>query len=643
MKEISKKEMRLSLLSPNNFIEGRNLNNLKSFHHNSTKNGNNKNNISNEDDSLSINFYTKKKMIKSKGIADINRKLEFKNTLQYGNYFLRSKNEDNYYSEGNNNTINKLINKQKLNELHENFKNLINPKKTEKTEIILKKVRFHDFIEKKKKLNKENIKSKTKNRNDDSSKDNVEFNYYLPVRGILFQKKINNNFYNRNKKQNMLNVESPKFFKNKTPKMTSNIQLKEKKIKFQSSLPLINEKDYKNKTQNIFFNKNILKKQKKFSNSEINIKMKSNKNINLNNIHGYRKLINFNMISKPGSYFGKTKNNQDDYFIISHLGNCEEIKVFGIFDGHGENGDFLSQEIKEYFKNYFIDLFNSNTINDDVEYFKNNFVIKSINNKQDFSNNYNYISTKFKSKKINFNSSEEIKLENLSNKLKEKSDKIKYIYNKITSNNYSEIFISHKKLDEILHLKYSNSDFCHLTGSTSLIIFIFNTKNFNKIISSNLGDSKIILISQNNTIKELNTLHTPNNPEEKNRIINNGGVINRLNVGPLRIWYKNKKYPGLSITRSFGDFESDSLGVLSVPDVKEYDLDEEQTKILIFGTDGVWKFMTNEQIMNTALPYYEQNDVEGATQKIKEIANQLWNIKNPKGVADITVFVLFFK
>jgi serine/threonine protein phosphatase PrpC len=72
-------------------------------------------------------------------------------------------------------------------------------------------------------------------------------------------------------------------------------------------------------------------------------------------------------------------------------------------------------------------------------------------------------------------------------------------------------------------------------------------------------------------------------------------------------------------------------------------LDEEQIKILVFGTDGVWKFLTNDKIMDIVLPYYLQNDAEGATQKIKETANNLWNIKNPKGIADITVFVLFFK
>ena len=47
--------------------------------------------------------------------------------------------------------------------------------------------------------------------------------------------------------------------------------------------------------------------------------------------------------------------------------------------------------------------------------------------------------------------------------------------------------------------------------------------------------------------------------------------------------------------------------------------------------------------MDIVLPYYEQNDANGAAKKISEIAIKLWNVKNPNGIADVTVFVLFFK
>ena len=640
MNELSKKEMKLSLLSPNNFKEERNKIFLektsKSTQQNSIKILNS--NTSNEEDSTPSFLNSKKKFIKNQRISNINRNVNIKNTFQYINYFWKLNQDNN--SSGEIESLNNLINIQKFNnELDNNYIQYPKQKKNQKTEIIVKKVRYHDFIHSKKYINRNQLKEKVRHK--ENKKENSEFNYYIPVQGVYFQKNINNNFIARNIRKNLFIVENPNTTKNITPKTSHKINANGNEIKIKSSLPIIHKRDYKNRTQNMFFNKNTLNKKNYFSKDEINIKTKLKKDISLHNIHGYKKLNNLNMISIPGSDHGKTKKNQDNYFIIPKLNNCEEIKVFGIFDGHGDNGDILSQEIKEYFKNYFINLFNGKSIFEDEEFLKNNFTIKSINTKKDFFCNYN--SAKFHDKKINFNSSEEIKLQNLSNKLKEKSDKIKYIYNKLTSNEYSEIFFSYKKLDEQLHSKYSNSDFCHLSGSTSLILFLFNSKNFNKIISSNLGDSKIILISEKNIIKELNTLHTLNNAEEKNRVIKNGAVINRLNVGPLRIWFKNKKYPGLSITRSFGDFESDSLGVISIPDIKEYDLDKEQIKILIFGTDGVFKFLTNDKIMNIVLPYYEQDDSEGATQKIKEIANKLWNIKNPKGIADITVFVLFFR
>ena len=66
-------------------------------------------------------------------------------------------------------------------------------------------------------------------------------------------------------------------------------------------------------------------------------------------------------------------------------------------------------------------------------------------------------------------------------------------------------------------------------------------------------------------------------------------------------------------------------------------------KIIVFGTAGIWQFLTNDKIMDIVLPYYVQNDVNGAAKKISETAIKLWSIKNPKGIADATVFVLFFK
>ena len=658
MHEISKKELKLALSNLNSFKERKNINTSiktsKSTNQNNSfklKN-NNKTYINLIDDSSSIirksekDPTNSKKNRKRKKMINRNINVNLKIFFQYNNNKFQCINEDKFFQDEYN-SIYKLFINQKRNENNEKYSDFKKQNNSQKTQIIMKKVRFHDFINRKIELNKTKIVEKLKKSKKGNKKENNKLNYYLPVQGIFYEKNNNNNNSNnlniKYKKSNMFIVDPPNINENKTKKMDNQSVIKRNEIN--SSLPLISSNDLKNKTQRMLFNKNSLNIKNFFSNDEINIKINSKKIRNLCNIQGYKKLINYNVISTPGSDYGKSKKNQDSYFIIPQLDNCENVKVFGIFDGHGDVGDILSTEIKEYFKNFFVNLLSYNNeldVDEGEENLHNNFIIKSINNRKiDHFNNY--YSTKFQKRKINYKMSEEKKLENLSFLLMEKSGKINKIYSKLKSNNYSEIYSSYKKLDDELHTKYSNSNFCHLSGSTSLIVFLFNSKNCNKIITSNLGDSKIILISQTNTIKELNTLHTLNNTEEKNRILEHGGVISRLTVGPLRIWYKNKKYPGLSITRSLGDFESDSLGVISIPEVKEYDLDEEQIKILVFGTDGVWKFLTNDKIMDIVLPYYLQNDAEGATQKIKETANNLWNIKNPKGIADITVFVLFFK
>ena len=577
-------------------------------------------------------------------------------------------NTNSFLKNNQNNEITKFVNineKYKLKKVpSENFSNI--------TEIIHKKIRYHDLdAQMRKKSEKLSTPILSKNNRDVVKNNDEKYDEdpYITVYGVLFSK--NNNLKYLKKKPNNLIMTNTNFSKNKLWKN------KNYKNIFPLSLPWLIKNKNKNKHNKILFpDKNDLyklqtTKNKSYLYDDISKNKKDiNDNLQENKIvkNKIKKMICYDKISIAGSDQGRNRNNQDSYFIISKLDNCEEVKIFGIFDGHGDNGELLSKEIKDYFEEYFNNLFkrnDNNEINDEnYEVNKKQLFMNVINN---FKNMNQFNSQNIKRPK-NIKDKNKFNIPSLSKKITKKrtflncnnnllevnsffKSKIKYekknkIYNKLTSNNYSEIFLSYKKLEEILHSKYSSNNICHLSGSTSLILFLINYKNCNKIISTNLGDSKIISISIDNKIKELNIVHTPNNPDEKKRIINNGGVINRIdwsNIGPLRIWYKNKKYPGLSITRSFGDFESDDLGVISEPDLREYDIDEEKIKIIIFGTVGIWQFLTNDKIMDIVLPYYEQNDVNGATKKISETAIKLWSVKNPKGIADSTVFVLFFK
>ena len=327
------------------------------------------------------------------------------------------------------------------------------------------------------------------------------------------------------------------------------------------------------------------------------------KNFRIKNKYKYKRknIISFEIYSLPGTERFQQKINQDTYLVMPNVNNTHNAKIFGIFDGHGINGDKLSQEIRDYFIEFFSD------------------------------------KKKYEKEEINLNVYDS------------KDENLGKVYKYMSKENFKELNQIFEDINTKFHEKYKSNDFCLKSGSTSNILMLFNDKKsqiLNKIISINLGDSKTILINEENDIIELNKRHTPNDIEEKERIEKNGGEISRVDwadYGPLRIFYKNKRYPGLSMTRAFGDFNAEDLGFNTFPDIKEYDINEQKPKIIISATDGIWQFLSNEQVKNLILPYYEEDNITGGIQKLVTSARRMWETMNPKFIDDITIILLFFK
>jgi len=362
---------------------------------------------------------------------------------------------------------------------------------------------------------------------------------------------------------------------------------------------------------------NQLKEKKKKENEQIKTFFKTNKNrvqqslsiydfkknFRIKNKYKYKRknIISFEIYSLPGTERFQQKINQDTYLVMPNVNNTHNAKIFGIFDGHGINGDKLSQEIRDYFIEFFSD------------------------------------KKKYEKEEINLNVYDS------------KDENLGKVYKYMSKENFKELNQIFGDINTKFHEKYKNNDFCLKSGSTSNILMLFNDKKsqiLNKIISINLGDSKTILINEENDIIELNKRHTPNDIEEKERIEKNGGEISRVDwadYGPLRIFYKNKRYPGLSMTRAFGDFNAEDLGFNTFPDIKEYDINEQKPKIIISATDGIWQFLSNEQVKNLILPYYEEDNITGGIQKLVTSARRMWETMNPKFIDDITIILLFFK
>jgi serine/threonine protein phosphatase PrpC len=288
--------------------------------------------------------------------------------------------------------------------------------------------------------------------------------------------------------------------------------------------------------------------------------------------------------------------------------NLNDCCLLGIMDGHGTNGHFVSQYIKEQAKEFF-------------------------QNKENYFRNKN----------------EEISLENIQNRLQSK--------------NFSLIRKFYKKTNnELPDTKFDT----HFSGSTCNLIF----KLGKTIICSNTGDSRSIIIKENKNkqhqnnnnnnnniyskrindifskyeVEELSFDHKPENKEEKDRILEKGGIVSqsengKLDDGPFRVWVKGENYPGISMSRSLGDEVAESVGVISDPDFIVKNINDNY-KYIVSGSDGLFEFMKNEDIMDIINPFFLVGDVEGACKELGKRAAEEWD-KLTEERDDITFIILF--
>jgi serine/threonine protein phosphatase PrpC len=100
--------------------------------------------------------------------------------------------------------------------------------------------------------------------------------------------------------------------------------------------------------------------------------------------------------------------------------------------------------------------------------------------------------------------------------------------------------------------------------------------------------------------------------EESERILARGGRIDSFKdyynngepIGPQRVWLKHEEMPGLAMSRSMGDGVAHSVGVSADPETLEFTLSVND-KFVVIASDGVWEFLSNEDVAQIVLPYFE--------------------------------------
>ena len=146
---------------------------------------------------------------------------------------------------------------------------------------------------------------------------------------------------------------------------------------------------------------------------------------------------------------------------------------------------------------------------------------------------------------------------------------------------------------------------------------------------------------------ELSKDHKLDNPVECERILNSGGRVESFKdtmnpnetIGPKRVWLPDQDIPGLAMSRSMGDEVAHSVGVSAIPEVLEFMLGPHD-RFVVIGSDGLWEFLSNEQVCEIVLPFYIENQPEAAANKLVREAHARWKHEE-EVVDDITVVVIF--
>jgi serine/threonine protein phosphatase PrpC len=271
---------------------------------------------------------------------------------------------------------------------------------------------------------------------------------------------------------------------------------------------------------------------------------------------------------------GMTKTNQDTYIILNNIFNLK-FNIYGIMDGHGENGHLVSQYVRNQIEEIFTNpkTYNKNSSNNNFHFKEEDIFTKLIKN--DFS-------------------------------------LIKNIILKINQN------LSHQSFD----IDYS--------GTTLNLLIHINTH----VISVNIGDSRSIILKRSFPKKTFEYLllsidHKPILKKEKERIKKSGGEVHKdiydgKYEGPSRVWVKGENYPGIAISRSIGDYVAEKIGVISEPDIKSFYLDTTY-KLAIVASDGLWDAFNEEDVISFSNQFFKKKNIENFSEEIGNESVKRWD------------------
>ena len=211
----------------------------------------------------------------------------------------------------------------------------------------------------------------------------------------------------------------------------------------------------------------------------------------------------------------------------------------------------------------------------------------------------------------------------------------------------------------------SLQDISQYSGTTACIALI--DKENHKLISVNIGDSRLIIIRNQKCIfatedqivenefdaSTLTEIKNPNNNPFHEKLTNMKTCTLRINGVDHAFLYQTTqmlngsthevmRLGGLMMTRSLGDVVAHTQGVIDTPDIETFDLKDGD--IIVLATDGLWGNKDNNFVasyISQALNYNAQADLSGIAQNLAKIARG--NGTNGAQQDDTTIQIVRYK
>jgi len=164
------------------------------------------------------------------------------------------------------------------------------------------------------------------------------------------------------------------------------------------------------------------------------------------------------------------------------------------------------------------------------------------------------------------------------------------------------------------------------------------------LLVAGLGDSRVVLGVNNGDgtlgAQPVTLDQSPVVATEKARIEAAGGEVRSEGPGG-RVYARGEEYPGLAVSRAFGDADAKQYGVTSDPQFIGWKIRPGQDFALILASDGVWNALSNEIVVEIAAKFVANRDANGAAKEIVAASRQVWESIAKGRIDDISAVVVY--